>query len=157
MPRRPYKKPAFSPDPVYHSFEVEKLVNYIMMDGKKTVAYNNVYGAFDMLKESKLDPLEVLHKAIANTAPTHEVKSRRVGGASYLVPSETREGRKLYLSYSSIISAARAKSNKQFHTFAEKLFSELMDAYQNQGAAVEKKQQAEKLAEANKAFAHFKW
>ncbi|MFS8159186.1 MAG: 30S ribosomal protein S7, partial [Candidatus Roizmanbacteria bacterium] len=146
MPRRPYKKTVTKPDPLYNSYEVEKLVNYVMIDGKKSIAYDIVYGAFERLKKEKLNPSEVLNKVIENTAPTHEVKSKRVGGASYLVPSETRSQRKLYLSFSAIITAAKARPNKQYHTFEEKLFAELMDAYQKQGGAVEKKTQAEKLA-----------
>lgn len=157
MPRRPYKKQVADADHSYHSFEVSKLVNKIMRDGKKSVAENIVYSVLDHIASQKLNPVDVLNKAIQNAAPQMEVRPRRVGGASYLVPVETRPQRRLFLSLNWIIAAARARANKQYHTFAEKLYAELVDAYQNQGGAVEKKVQAEKLAESNKAFAHFKW
>ena len=157
MPRRGYKKNTAADDAIYDSFEVAKLVNYVMRDGKKSVAQRQVYAALDTLKESKLDPLDVLKKAINNVAPAKEVRPRRVGGASYLVPIDTRPQRRLFLALNWIIEAARARSNKQFNTFGKKLHAELMDAYQNQGEAVSKRLQTEKTAAANKAFAHFNW
>lgn len=157
MPRRPYKKVAVLNDPIYDHYEITKLIHYIMVDGKKKIAQKIVYAVLDALKETKLDPIDVVNAAIVNAAPDMEVKPKRVGGASYLVPMETRSTRRLYLALKGIVNAARARSNKQYHTFAEKLYHELLDAYQKQGGAVEKKQQIEKLAESNKAFAHFKW
>ena len=142
---------------MYDSIEVSKLVNYVMRDGKKSVAQKQVYNALESIKGSKLDPVDILHKAINNVAPTKEVRPRRVGGASYLVPVDTRQQRKTFLALNWIVEAARARSNKQYKTFDAKLQAELMDAYQNQGEAVNKRLQVEKLASANKAFAHFNW
>lgn len=157
MPRRGYNKQTTEKDKVYDSYTVAKLINYIMVDGKKSVATKQVHAALEQIKENKLNPLEVLDKAISNVAPVKEVRPRRVGGASYLVPVDTRQERKLFLALNWIIEAARARSNKQYKTFGSKLHAELMDAYQNQGEAVNKKLQVEKLAAANKAFAHFSW
>lgn len=157
MPRRTYKKQDIKPNAPYNSLEVEKLVNYIMKDGKKSVARDIVYYVLDSIKQKNLDPLDVLNTAIQNVAPSKEVRPRRVGGASYLVPVETRPQRKLFLAFNWIINSAQARSNKQYHSFKEKLFDEIMDAYQNQGEAINKKTQIEKLAQANKAFAHFSW
>src|SRR3990167_4906715 len=157
MPRRPYKKQAVKTEPVHNSLEVTKLINYIMMDGKKSVAQNIVYQVFSQLKKQQQDPLKVLHLAIQHVAPNYEVKPRRLGGASYLVPSEVRKERRLFLALNWIINAARGRSNKEYHTFEKKLLAELVDASKNQGQAVIKRQQTEKLAEANKAFAHLKW
>jgi small subunit ribosomal protein S7 len=157
MSRRSYKKKEIKPDLIYRSKDVTKLINYVMRDGKKTAAEKLVYSTFDMIKKQKLNPLEVLHKALENVMPLQEVKPRRIGGASYLVPIETRTSRRLFLALNWLIEAAMAKSNKEYHQFDQKLFRELMDAYQGQGEAVAKRKQVEKLAEANRAFAHFKW
>jgi small subunit ribosomal protein S7 len=157
MPRRKYKKNLVKPDQIYGSFEISKLINYIMVDGKKSVAENVVYQAMELLKEKKLEPLNVLHRVIQNVSPNHEVKAKRVGGASYLVPQETRAERKIFLALNWIVNASRARSSKEFKGMSQKLVAELMDAYNDIGEAVNKKKQVEKLAEANKAFAHFKW
>lgn len=157
MPRHPYKKRVTKTDPIYNSHETTKLINYIMLDGKKTVAEKIVYSVLEELKKQQNDPLKILHQALNNVAPSHEVKPRRLGGASYLVPSEVRRDRKLYLAFNWIINAAQARPNKEYHTFAKKLLAELLDASKNQGQAVNKRLQTEKLAEANKAFAHLKW
>jgi len=157
MPRRPYKKTKTIPDLVYNNYQVAKLINYVMRDGKKSVAEQVVYKAFEIIKQKKLSPLQVLSTAIDNVAPSHEVKARRVGGASYLVPMDTPTSRKLFLSLNWIIEGANLRSNKEFHSFEEKLAVELMEAYEGKGKAVEKKNQIEKLAETNKAFAHFRW
>jgi len=157
MPRRPYKKRTILPDPVYGSTIVAKLINYVMVDGKKTVAKKIVYLVLDEIKKQGLDPILTLEEAIKNTAPNFEVRPRRLGGASYMVPIEVRKERKLFLSLNWIIDAAKARSNKQYKTFAEKLLAEILDAYKNIGQAVVKRQQIEKLAEANKAFSHLKW
>lgn len=157
MPRRGYKKLIVNKDLLYNSYEVAKFINYVMKDGKRSVAEKIIYSTLDAIKNNKKDPLEVLQQAIENTSPKMEVKPRRIGGASYLVPVETTPTRRLFLSLNWIIQAALTKSNKEFKTFKDKLYTELMDAYNNQGGAVDKKAQVEKLADANKAFAHFKW
>lgn len=157
MPRRLYKKNQDKPDAVYNSIEVAKLINYVMVDGKKPVAQKMVYQALDRVKRENKDPIEVLLEAVRNVAPNYEVKPRRLGGASYLVPIEVRRERKLFLALNWIIEAARARPNKEFHTFSDKLYTEIIEASKNQGQAVNKRLQTEKLAEANKAFAHLKW
>lgn len=157
MPRHPYKKTKVRHESVYESHELAKLINYLMKDGKKTVAEHIVYSVLDEIKKEGKEPMDVLHQAIANVAPTYEVKPRRLGGASYLVPTEVRKERKLFLALNWIIDAASTRSNKEYRSFSKKLQTELMEAAGNQGAAVAKKAQTEKLAEANKAFAHLKW
>jgi small subunit ribosomal protein S7 len=157
MPRRGYKKQTIGLDAIYESYEVAKLINYVMLDGKKSVAEKQVYAALEALKADKQEPLEVLQKAIQNVAPSKEVRPKRVGGASYLVPVDTRSQRKLFLALNWIITSAQARSNKQYKTFGEKLHAELLDAANNQGEAINKRLQVEKIAAANKAFAHFSW
>lgn len=157
MPRRPYKKINVKQDPLYKSLETAKLINYIIKDGKKSVAKKIVYNVFERLNKEKNDPLKVLNQAINNVAPTFEVKPRRLGGASYLVPIEVRRDRRLFLALNWIVEAANSRSNKEYKKFENKLYTELLEASKNQGNAVNKKIQTEKLAEANKAFAHLKW
>lgn len=157
MPRHQYKKITLKADPVYNSYEVAKLISYIMKDGKRSTAERIVYGVLKRFENEKKDPLKVLNQALSYVAPNHEVKPRRLGGASYLVPIEVRRERKLFLGLNWILNAATARSNKEFHTFEDKLYTELNEASQNQGQAINKKAQTEKLAEANKAFAHLKW
>lgn len=157
MPRHQYKRQPVLPDPVYSSFEVSKLINYLIRDGKRSVAERIVYGMLERFKKEGQDPIKVLNQAISNVAPNHEVKPKRLGGASYLVPIDVRRERKLFLSLNWIVDNARAKSNKEFHKFEDKLYTEIKDASQNQGPSIAKKAQTEKLAEANKAFAHLKW
>ncbi len=157
MPRGNYKREKVSPDKVYKSLEVSKLINYVMVDGKKSVAEKQVYQAFKMLEDQGQDPIKIFHQAIDNVSPIHEVKPRRLGGASYLVPIEVRRDRKIYLALNWIVNAARARANKEFHSFGAKLLAELTDAAKNIGAAVTKRAQTEKLAETNKAFSHLKW
>lgn len=157
MPRHSYKRTQPKKDSVYNSFEVAKLINYLMIGGKKTTSQAIVYGVLERFKKENMEPVETLEKAIGNVAPEHEVKPRRLGGASYLVPIEVRRERKLFLGLTWIVEAARAKSNKEFKTFQEKLYTELKDASVNQGQAVTKRAQSEKLAEQNKAFSHLKW
>ena len=157
MPRHQYKKRKAMSDPVYESFEVEKLISYIMEDGKKSVARDIVYTMLIKLKKNENDALLTLNKAISNVMPDREVRPRRLGGASYLVPTEIQKSRRLYLALNWIINAAQGKSNKEFHSFSDKLTAEVIEASKNQGNAVAKKQQTEKLAEQNKAFAHLKW
>lgn len=157
MPRHPYKKNPVRHDLVYKNHEVTKLTNYIMMDGKKTTAQRIVYSVLEKFKKENKEPLNALHQAIDNVTPGFEVRPRRLGGASYLVPIEVRRERGLFLALNWIIKAAQSRSSKEYKTFANKLYSELSDASQNQGQAVQKKLQTEKLAEANKAFAHLRW
>ena len=157
MPRHSYKKRIIKPDRIYNSLEVAKLINYVMVDGKKSIAQKIVYKVLDRLKNQKHDPIKILHQAIENAAPNFEVKPRRLGGASYLVPTEVSRNRKLYLALNWIIDAAKKRPNKQYNTFVKKLYQEILDASKNQGEAVAKRLQTEKLAEANKAFAHLRW
>jgi small subunit ribosomal protein S7 len=146
------------PDPIYNNILVTKLINRSMHDGKKTVAQKEIYRAFEIIKEkSGEDPVRVFEKAIENIKPTMEVKARRVGGAAYQVPSPVRGPRKESLAIRWLILAANSKSNSEFHTYAEKLVSEIMDAAKMEGGAVKKRQEMERIAEANKAFSHFKW
>jgi len=141
------------PDPQYNSKQIAKFINYIMQGGKKETARRIVYDAFDMIRnKTETDPLEVFSRAIRNVSPLLEVRSRRVGGANYQIPFPVRGDRKFTLSSRWIIEAARSKKGKRM---AEKLFLELMDASKNQGRAVKKKEDTHRMAEANKAFAHF--
>jgi small subunit ribosomal protein S7 len=157
MPRRQYKRRPVKADPVYGSYEVAKLINYVIRDGKKDIAKQIVYGVMDELKKLSPDPLKILHQALENVLPVHEVKPRRLGGASYLVPIEVRRERKLFLALNWIVDAARQRPNKEYKTFVKKLLTEIVDASKNQGQAVAKKLQTEKLAEANRAFSHLRW
>jgi small subunit ribosomal protein S7 len=157
MPRHSYKRIQPDLDPVYNSFEIAKLINYIMYDGKKTVAQEIVYKTMKHLQETEKDALGILHKAIVNATPEKEVRARRLGGASYLVPTEVRSSRRLHLALNWIVEGARSRSNKEFPTFDKKLTAEILEASKNQGFAISKKQQTEKTAEQNKAFSHLKW
>ena len=157
MPRHQYKKREQKNDPIFKSYEVAKLINYIMLDGKKNTAQNIVYEVLEMFKKEDKDPIKILNLAIDNVAPVVEARPKRLGGASYLVPAEVRNERKLFLALNWIVNAANARSNKEFHTFSKKLYNELLDASKNQGQAVSKRTQVEKVAEANKAFSHLKW
>lgn len=147
-----------SPDPIYGSRLLHKFINYVMVDGKKTIAQKLVYGALDQIKEqSKQDPLKVFETAIVNVSPKMEVKPRRVGGASYQVPSEVRGDRKEALAIRWILAGAEVRSNKEYHGFDKKLAAELLDAAQNTGVSIKKKEDIQKQAAANRAFAHFRW
>jgi small subunit ribosomal protein S7 len=157
MPRHSYKRRTAGADPIYDSIEVAKLINYIMLDGKKAVAERIVYDVIEKLKTVENDPINALTKAIANTSPQMEVRPRRLGGASYMVPTEVRKQRKLFLSLNWIIDGARSRSSKEYKSFSNKLFAELKDAINGTGSAVTKKAGVEKQAEQNKAFAHLKW
>lgn len=151
-------KRNIQPDPVYKSRLVARMINGCMHDGKKNLASKHVYKAIKIIEEkSKKDGLEYLQQAVENIKPQMEVRSRRVGGASYQVPTNIRPERKQSLAIRWIVTAARARSNSEFHTFAEKLAAEIMEAYQNQGAAAKKKIDTHKMAEANKAFSHLRW
>lgn len=143
------------PDPIYNSKTVTRLVNNIMLDGKKGVAQQIVYGAFDIVKaKTDKNPLEVFEKALENIMPSLEVKARRVGGATYQVPLEVRPVRRQTLGMRWLVSYARKRSER---TMGERLAGELLDAYNNSGSAVKKREDTHKMAEANQAFAHFRW
>lgn len=145
-------------DPIYSSRLVTRFINKVMEDGKRSVAQNLVYQALEQIKEAtKQDPISVFEKAILNVSPKMEVRPRRVGGASYQVPVEVRGDRKEALAIRWILDGARKRSNKEFHTFDKKLAQELMDAAQNTGAAIKKRDDVQKTAQANRAFAHFRW
>ncbi|MCC8075690.1 MAG: 30S ribosomal protein S7 [Clostridiales bacterium] len=156
MPRRGnVPKREILPDPIYNSVLVTKLVNSIMLDGKKGVAQKVVYGAFDIVQEKTgKDGLEVFQAAMENIMPTLECKSRRVGGANYQVPMEVRPARRQTLGLRWLTQYARARSER---TMKERLAGEIMDAANNTGNAVKKREDVHKMAEANKAFAHFRW
>ena len=159
MPRRGGVKPKkIEPDPVYKNVLVTKLINRSMKDGKKSIAQKQIYNAFDIIKEKTgEDPIKVFSKAMGNIRPTMEVRPRRVGGAAYQVPMPVRGNRKDALAIRWMIFSARAKSNSEFKTFADKLAAELMDAANGEGGAVKKRTDVERMAEANKAFSHFRW
>lgn len=151
------KKRQIEGDPIYKNVLVAKFINRLMISGKKTTAQNVVYGAFDILKEKGLNPVEVFEKAIDNIGPRQEVKARRIGGAAYQVPSEVRGERRVSLSIRWILEAARKRSSKEYGSFSQKLAAEFQDASNNLGDAVRKRDIAHKMAEANKAFAHFRF
>ena len=156
MPRRGnVPKRDILPDPVYNSVLVTKLINSIMLDGKKGVAQKVVYGAFDIVK-TKLDrdPLEAFVEAINNIMPTLEVKARRVGGATYQVPIEVRPERRQTLGLRWLTDYARKRGEK---TMRERLAGEIMDAVNNQGQSVKRREDMHKMAESNRAFAHYRW
>lgn len=143
------------PDPIYGSVVVAKLINGIMLDGKKGVAQSIVYNAFDMIKKNTgEEPLEVFEKAMNNIMPVLEVKARRVGGANYQVPIEVRADRRQTLGIRWLIKYTKARGEK---TMFERLAKELMDAANNTGSSVKKKEDTHKMAEANRAFAHYRW
>ena len=156
MPRRGnVPKREILPDPMYNSVLVTKLVNSIMLDGKKGVAQKVVYGAFDLIKEkTDKEPLEVFNQAMENIMPSLEVKSRRVGGATYQVPMEVRPARRQTLGLRWLTAYSRARGER---TMAERLAGEIMDAANNTGASVKKREDVHRRAESNKAFAHFRW
>jgi len=156
VPRRGnVPKREILPDPIYNSILVTRLVNSIMLDGKKGVAQKIVYGAFDIVKEkTDKEPLDVFSTAMDNIMPSLEVKARRVGGATYQVPMDVRPARRQTLGLRWLTAYARARSER---TMAERLAGELMDAANNTGAAVKKREETHRMAESNKAFAHFRW
>ncbi len=153
--RKKIKKHPIAPDPVYNNTTVAKFINQIMRQGKKTIARKIVYRAFDIIKEkTKKEPLEIFETALKNASPLLEVKSKRVGGATYQVPVEVKGDRKLTLAMRWIIKGAKSKKGKPMR---EKLSAELMDAANNTGWAIKKKTDTHRMAEANRAFAHFAW
>lgn len=156
--RRPIKKrPVVNPDIKYGSVDVERLINYIMLRGQKQTARKIVYAAFEEIKNAKEgggDPMEIFNTALRNAGPQMEVRSRRVGGANYQVPREVRPERRLAIALRNIINAARGSKGIPMH---KALANELMMAAKEEGAAVKKKEDMHKMAEANRAFAHFAW
>ena len=148
-------KKIFYPDAKYGSLVIAKFINFVMYDGKKTSAEKIIYTALDNIKsKTKLDPLKVFTDAINNIRPNLEVMSRRVGGATYQVPVEVKSKRSETLALRWLLEASRKRKNK---TMSEKLFNEVMDASQKKGAAIKKREDTHKMADANKAFAHFRW
>ncbi len=156
MPRRrEVPKRKILPDPKFHDTLIAKFMNNIMRDGKKAVAESIVYGAFDVVQErTREDPVVVFRKAIENTKPAVEVKSRRVGGSTYQVPVEVRSERQTALAIRWLIDFGRKRPGKSMH---EKLANELIEASHNRGGAIKKKEDVHRMAEANKAFAHYRW
>ncbi len=148
------KKRVWRPDPLYKSESVTRFINTVMWDGKKDTARKVVYEAFAKIKESGVDPLETFDTAIRNVSPLMEVRSRRVGGANYQVPREVPQNRRLALAYRWLIGAARAKKGRPMGI---KLADELLAAAKNEGDAIKKKDEMHRMADANKAFAHFAW
>ena len=151
-------KRILQPDPIYANRQVTHLVNRVMKDGKKQIAYRHVYKAFEIIKKKlKKDPLTVFQQALENIKPNMEVRSRRVGGAAYQVPMPVKGVRKESLAIRWLVLESRKRPNKEYHTFSEKLAIELIDASNNQGNAVKKKEEMNRMADANKAFSHFRW
>jgi small subunit ribosomal protein S7 len=157
MPRRNSAvKRDVLPDPVYKSKLVTKLINQVMTDGKRGLSQKIVYGAFDLVKEKLgLDPLDVFNQALENTKPLLETKGRRVGGATYQVPMEIRPERRQTLAIRWMVTFARKRNGER--TMVNRLAGEIIDAYNNTGASVKRKEEMHRMAEANKAFAHYKW
>ena len=143
------------PEPKYRSLILSKFINFMMFDGKKSAAEKIIYTTFDQIKEkTKEDPIKVFNDAINNVRPNLEVRSRRVGGATYQVPVEVKTKRSQTLALRWLLTAARKRKNK---TMSDKLLNELMDASQNKGSAIKKREDTHKMAESNKAFAHYRW
>lgn len=151
------KKRTAQSDPLFGNKLLGRFINRTMRSGKKSVAQRMVYGALDQIKAKNLDPVDVFQGALQNVGPRFEVRPRRVGGASYQVPMEVRGERRVSLAIRWIIAAAKHRSSKEFHTFSDKLAAELLDAYNNAGEAIKKRDLMQRNAEANRAFAHFKW
>ncbi|MDI1471435.1 30S ribosomal protein S7 [Thermodesulfovibrio sp. 1176] len=156
MPRRGYvPKREVLPDPKYQSKLVSKLINVIMQDGKKSTSEKICYGAFEIIREKTgQDPLKVFKQAIENIKPVLEVRPRRVGGATYQVPMEVRPNRRLSLALRWLVNYSRQRKEK---TMKERLAGEILDAYNNVGSSIKKREETHKMAEANRAFAHYRW
>ena len=143
------------PDPNYKSTTLSKFVNFMMFDGKKTTAEKIIYTAFEQIKnKTKEDPIKVFNEAVNNIRPNLEVRSRRVGGATYQVPVEVKTSRSQTLALRWLLDASRKRKNK---SMSDRLFNELMDAYQKKGSAIKKREDTHRMAESNKAFAHYRW
>ena len=150
-------KRQIQPDKIHNNLLVAKFINSLMSSGRKTVAQNIMYGAFEILAKQNQDPLAILERSMQNVGPRQEVKAKRVGGASYQVPMDVRPERRTSLAIRWILEAARSRSNKDYHTFEEKLAAELMDASQNLGSAIKKRDTVQRMADANRAFSHFRF
>jgi small subunit ribosomal protein S7 len=159
MARKGTIKPRkIEPDPIYGNRLLTKLINRSMLDGKKSVAAREIYKAMEIIREkTKEDPMKVFNQALENIKPTMEVRAKRVGGAAYQVPQVVRGIRRESLGIRWLVAAANSKSNTEFHTYAEKMATELIDASKGEGVSVKKRQEVERVAEANKAFSHFRW
>lgn len=144
-------------DPIYGSRLLTRFINRVMQSGKKTAAQKQVYRALEIIKEKGEDPIKIFETAIANVGPKIEVRPRRVGGASYQVPLEVRGDRRLALAIRWLVKFAQKRSNRTYQTYAEKLAAELLDAAAGTGEAIKKRDTVHRMAEANRAFAHFKW
>ena len=151
--RKAPKRKSYS-DPKYGSQVISKFINSIMYDGKRAIAEKILYSALDKMKNKNQDPLKVFNSAIENVRPNLEVRSRRVGGATYQVPVEVKSKRSQALAIRWLIDASRKRKDKKM---SDKIFNEIFDAYQNRGSAIKKKEDTHKMAESNKAFAHFRW
>jgi small subunit ribosomal protein S7 len=155
MTRKTIKKHQVEPDFIYNNIKVGVFINHVMKKGKKTLAQKIVYGSLDEIKEkTKKDPIEVFEKALENASPLLELRAKRVGGATYQVPTEVKGGRKEALAIRWILSAARSRKGKPMKS---KLAEELIEAADNKGSAIKKKEDTHRMAEANRAFAHFKF
>ena len=158
MRKGPTRVRVIGADPKYQSVVVAKLINYAMRSGKKLACAKQVYLALDKLKaESKQEPLTILEQALDTIKPKVEVRPRRIGGAVYQVPTPVRGNRQLSLAIRWLVAACRSKDNKQYHTFSDKLVAEVTASLKNEGSAIAKRLEVEKMAEANKAFAHLRW
>jgi small subunit ribosomal protein S7 len=159
MARKGTVKPRkIEADPIYGSTVLTKLINRSMKDGKKSVVRKEVYSALEIIKtKTGEDPIKVFEQAMENIKPTMEVRPKRVGGAAYQVPQQVRGPRRESLGIRWLVGAANSKSNTEFHTFGAKLAAEIMDAAKGEGVSVKKRQEVERVAESNKAFAHFRW
>ncbi len=144
-------------DIVYDNKQIAKFINYLMKDGKKTIAQNVLYRTFDLITKKELEPIATFEKALDNVGPKQEVKAKRVGGANYQIPMEVRPERRASLAMRWIVDSARKRSNKDYKTFEEKLAAELIDAFNGQGEAIKKRDSILRMAQANRAFGHFKW
>jgi small subunit ribosomal protein S7 len=153
------KKRLLMPDPIYANRQVTRLVNRVMKDGKKQIAFKQIYQALEIIKEKTEtdNPVETFNQALENIKPNVEVRSRRVGGAAYQVPMPVKGDRREALAIRWLIFAARKRASKEYHTFSAKLAAEIIDASKNEGGAIQKKQETHRMAEANKAFSHFRW
>ena len=158
MPRAGKVKKRISPlDPIYQSRLISHLINNLMISGKKTIAQNVLYASFDLITKNKVDPIATFEKALDKVGPKQEVKAKRVGGANYQIPMEVRPERRVSLAMKWIVEAARKRSNKDYKVFEEKLAAELIDASNELGEAIKKRDSILRMAQANRAFGHFKW
>jgi len=144
-------------DIIYNNKQIAKFINYLMKDGKKTIAQNVLYRTFDLITKKELNPIAIFEKALDNVGPKQEVKAKRVGGANYQIPMEVRPERKASLAMRWVVDSARKRSNKDYKTFEEKLAAELIDASNELGEAIKKRDSILRMAQANRAFGHFKW